>query len=193
MIGAPESVRWCGQRCGLPVRAQMALLRALAGLRPNAHTGARSGKNKTTTKRARAACNPRTARTARTAHMQRGSVPAIAARTTARTTAHSRARLTHLRDSRKKGWLWGFGVQRWCASNGNRIAAQQHFIHALQRRYGVDSARKRYQIGARVLGPHGVLYLGDIVPPVDRTETDWLGEQISVFHADAQTYSEATG
>jgi hypothetical protein len=83
--------------------------------------------------------------------------------------------------------------QRWCSANGARIAAQQHFINALQRRYGVASARKRYQAGSQVLGPHGVLYLGDIIPPVDRTETDWLGEQISVFHAAVQTYREANG
>ena len=105
MIAAPTSVRQCGLRCGLPVRAQMALLRALTGLRPTAHTCARSVRESDTTKRARPACNPCAARTARTAHMQRGSVPAIAARTPTRTAAHSRVRLTHLRVSRKKGWL----------------------------------------------------------------------------------------
>jgi len=83
--------------------------------------------------------------------------------------------------------------QQWCNVNGNRAAPQQHFIHALQRRYRVACARKRYRAGTQVLGPHGVLYLGDSIPPSDRSETDWLGEQISVFHAAAQTYREATG
>ena len=79
----------------------------------------------------------------------------------------------------------------WCNHTGNRAAPQQRLINAWQRHHRVVNARKRYQAGSRILGPHGVLYLGANEPPPDTTETAWLGEQISAFQAAVQDYREA--
>jgi hypothetical protein len=107
MSTAPCNVRVCGLACGLRVRAET---RTLAQLCPIAFYRARGREAVEKirmpipqTKRARAACNACTRLTARTPHTWRGSQPAHATRTLARTAAHSRARLTHLRVSRKKG------------------------------------------------------------------------------------------
>jgi hypothetical protein len=80
----------------------------------------------------------------------------------------------------------------WCTATGNQPTPQQHLINALQRRHGVVNARKRYQAGAQVLGPHGVLYLGVAEPQGDASETVWLGEQIRAFHAAVLDYREAS-
>ena len=79
----------------------------------------------------------------------------------------------------------------WCNQTGNRAAPQQRLINAWQRHHRVVNARKRYQFGSRVIGPHGVLYLGTAEPPPGAVETTWLGEQIRAFQAAVQDYREA--
>jgi putative DNA primase/helicase len=75
----------------------------------------------------------------------------------------------------------------WCGRHGYRPAPQSKFVVALTRQRDVAQARKRYQPGSKVLGPHSFLLLGQQAPPEGKSELFWLGG----CHADFREMLEA--
>lgn len=72
--------------------------------------------------------------------------------------------------------------QEWCRRLGLKAMHQPRFINAVVRKHGARLERKRYDSDSGVKGPAGVLFLkgGHECPP-GRSETEWLGERVSVF------------
>jgi len=72
----------------------------------------------------------------------------------------------------------------WCEAKGRPfLASVPRFVKLLQTRHGVRLVRKRYALGMRILGPHGVLLLAPVPAPRDGFEADWLGDHITSFSA----------
>lgn len=68
----------------------------------------------------------------------------------------------------------------WCNRNGQRHAPAHRLLNTLERKRGTRTARKRYDVGARELGPHTVVLFGG-EPPVDKSERAWISDGIAAF------------
>lgn len=71
----------------------------------------------------------------------------------------------------------------WCVRHGHRPMAMPKFIHALQRDHNVRQGRMRYRLDGKHKGPHGILFLGGTVEPLDA--------QIARFRAGVIAYQGA--
>ena len=86
---------------------------------------------------------------------------------------------------------WYEAYRVWCSRHGYRPAPESKFVVALKRQRNVLTARKRYQPGSKVLGPHTFMFLGETLPPEGETEVFWLGACHSRFHEQLTNYREA--
>jgi putative DNA primase/helicase len=86
---------------------------------------------------------------------------------------------------------WYEAYRVWCSRHGYRPAPESKFVVALKRQRDVLQARKRYQPGSKVLGPHSFLLLGESAPPEGEPEVIWLGACHSRFHEQLTNYREA--
>jgi putative DNA primase/helicase len=86
---------------------------------------------------------------------------------------------------------WYEAYRVWCSRHGYRPAPESKFVVALKRQRDVPQARKRYQPGSKVLGPHSFLLLGESSPPEGESEVMWLGACHSRFHEQLTNYREA--
>lgn len=86
---------------------------------------------------------------------------------------------------------WYEAYRVWCSRHGYRPAPESKFVVALKRQRNVLTARKRYQPGSKVLGPHTFMFLGETLPPEGETEVFWLGGCHSRFHEQLTNYREA--
>lgn len=81
-------------------------------------------------------------------------------------------------------WFAAYG--RWCSMMGVKPASLKRFVNALDKRRGVRSIRKRYDVAgefdadARRLGPHSVLLFGAAAPE-GADECVWLGGQVQAL------------
>lgn len=86
---------------------------------------------------------------------------------------------------------WYELYKTWCNKEGLRAAPSPKFVNALVRKRDVphpERTRKRYLIGQTSHGPHGFLLLGNCNPPADRSEADWLGDQVVAMREAANAY-----
>jgi putative DNA primase/helicase len=84
---------------------------------------------------------------------------------------------------------WYEAYKLWCQRHGYRAAPQAKFVVALTRQRNVVQARKRYQPGNRLIGPHSFLFIGGPAPPGE-TEQAWLGQCYSLFRQLLDDYRE---
>ena len=71
----------------------------------------------------------------------------------------------------------------WCIRLDCRPITMPKFVHALQRGHKIRQGRMRYRLDGKRQGPHGVLFLGGTVEPLD--------VQIARFRAGVLAYQEA--
>lgn len=86
---------------------------------------------------------------------------------------------------------WYEIYKTWCAKEGLRAAPSPKFVNALVRKRDVphpERTRKRYLIGQTSHGPHGFLLLGNCKQPAERSEADWLGDQVVAMREAANAY-----
>jgi putative DNA primase/helicase len=69
----------------------------------------------------------------------------------------------------------------WCGRTNVRAAPMAKFVNALQRKHRAATARKRYQLGSAVRGPHTVIDLVGSEMPPGKGEAAWLGEHVELF------------
>ena len=83
----------------------------------------------------------------------------------------------------------------WCTREGVKPAPAPKFVNALVRKRGIahpEQARKRYLVDQTTHGPHGFLMLGNCMPPADRSETAWLGDEVLAFRVALNDYRGRT-
>lgn len=71
----------------------------------------------------------------------------------------------------------------WCTRLGRKPMSMPTFVHALQRDHKIRQSRMRYRLDDKRQGPHGVLFLGGTIEPLDA--------QIARFRAGVLAYQEA--
>jgi putative DNA primase/helicase len=90
----------------------------------------------------------------------------------------------------------------WCHRIGVKPAPMPRLLNALEKKHGIDTARKRYLDGQTVKGPHGVCYIPRwdsearrvlIQPekPVSESDNTWHGACITAFRNAVKDYKGA--
>ncbi len=90
------------------------------------------------------------------------------------------------RPAPSKEWYEAYRI--WCGREGVRAAPCPRFVHALERKRGVRSERKRYFVAGIEYGPHGFLLLGDCSNPDGKPEGTFYSEQVAAFRSQLGEY-----
>lgn len=85
---------------------------------------------------------------------------------------------------------WYEAYKLWCQRHGYRAAPQSKFVVALTRQRNVVQAKRRYQPGSKVLGPHSFLMLGGSASPDGEPDQQWLGKCHAEFCTQLDNYRE---
>lgn len=83
---------------------------------------------------------------------------------------------------------WYEAYKLWCHRQSVKAAPMTKFVNALERKRGIRSERKRYQVLANTMGPHYILMLGNTQPLSGESETSWLGDEVIAFRAELTDY-----
>lgn len=89
-----------------------------------------------------------------------------------------------------KEWYEAYKI--WCTREGVRAAPCPRFVHALEKKRGVKSERKRYYVGQDVRGPHGFLIVGPASDDAGKSEASLFGEYVADFRLQLKDYRGQT-